>query len=234
MAGILASLSALILISDFSKKLLDPYLPLGVPRYQVKNPIDCDELDAPVNVAQNKTFLFVGRLCREKGIGIFCEAVSIAGVQGVVVGDGPERAQLQEAFPQISWLGWQTPEQVKNTMKAARALVFSSLCYEVQPLTTLEAAALGVPCIVSDACAAQEIVHDEVSGLLFQSGDVADLVRQIQRLNHSPELAAMLGRAVFDAFWAAPPTRLKHADDLISVYKDVLKDIPLGLQSNRG
>lgn len=220
-AGIPGKLSALITISDFSEKILAPYLPPEVPRFRVSNPIDCDEVTEPVDVLNNEIFLFVGRLVKEKGVRLFCNAVTEAGVQGVVAGDGPERVPLQKEFPEISWLGWRSPEEIKKIMSQARALIFPSLWYEVSPLTTLEAAALGIPSIISDACAAQEGMEDEVSGLLFQSENVMDLVRQIKRMT-DPTFAKKLSQSTFCAFWNAPPTMARHADELLKVYKSLL------------
>ena len=41
--------------------------------------------------------------------------------------------------------GWREPAEVRERMRAARALVFPSLWYEGQPLTVMEAMALGAP-----------------------------------------------------------------------------------------
>ena len=51
-------------------------------------------------------------------------------------------------------------------MKNAKALIFPSKLYEGAPLTTKEALSLGIPCIVSDNCAAKDDILNN-NGLLF-------------------------------------------------------------------
>ena len=78
------------------------------------------------------------------------------GIIPTFVGDGPLAAELRAKYPDARMLGWQKPEDARAAIRNARALVFPSLWYEGQPLTVLEAKALGTPVIVSDGCAGRE------------------------------------------------------------------------------
>lgn len=74
-----------------------------------------------------------------------------------------------------------------------------AVCQLVSPLKPLEAMAMRVPVVVSDAAALAEMVTDGVTGLVFPSGNVEALAAQLRRLAQDPEL----GERLVDAAWAA-------------------------------
>jgi len=85
----------------------------------------------------------------------------------------------------------------------------------------LEAAAKGVPAIVSDSCAGRDLIVPGETGLLFHNGDVVDLVEKIMMLK-APKLAEHLGRQAYKKYWASPYTLDRHTDALITIYGEVL------------
>ena len=101
--------------------------------------------------------------------------------------------------------------------------MFPSVWYETQGLVVGEAAALGVPAIVSNSSAAAEFVIDGKTGLLFKTGDIDDLQEKLRRMTDDA-LAARLGLAAYEQHWAVPPTTARHAADLEAVYLECLKD----------
>ena len=112
--------------------------------------------------------------------------------------------------------------EVRRRLRQARVLVLPSLWFELQGLVVAEAAALGVPSIVPDTSGARDWVTDGVDGFWFRGGDVADLTHQIDRVRRAPDVAARLGRAAYERFWAAPPTLERHIRDLERVYGAML------------
>ena len=62
-----------------------------------------------------------------------------------------------------------------------------------------------------------------MTGLLFRSGDAADLRRQIARCGDDA-LVRRMGRAAHARFWADPPTVEAHADALEALYARVLAE----------
>lgn len=211
-----------ISISDYSERLLKPHLPSNARIYRVRNPIDISQQAFPQKEAVSG-FAFVGRLSPEKGVCLFASAARLANVQAVFVGQGPEADNVRKLNEDAVLLGWQNRVNVNSHIRSSRAIVFPSLWHETQGLVVSEAAALGVPAIVSNGCAARDSVIDGETGLLFEAGNVEDLKQMLIRLHSDRNLAARMGRSAFDRYWANPSTLEGHVIDLISCYKEVLK-----------
>jgi glycosyltransferase involved in cell wall biosynthesis len=69
------------------------------------------------------------------------------------------------------------------------AVVVPSEWYENCPMSVLEAMALGRPVIGADIGGMPELVTDTKSGFLFKAGDVADLARALDTLEHADHAA---------------------------------------------
>ena len=211
-----------ITISDYSEKILRKFIGDGSRFYRVRNPVDIPEYPIP-NVSGRSTFIFVGRLSPEKGGDIFALAARSAGVESVFVGDGSEAPKISELNPKAKVVGWQDRERVISYIRSSIATVFPSLWHETQGLVVNESAALGIPAIVSDDCAAIENIQDGYDGLLFRRGDVQDLARKLLLLKNNPYLAHKIGKAAYVKHWANPPTLAKHVEDLLRCYNKILE-----------
>ncbi|HYF55504.1 MAG TPA: glycosyltransferase family 4 protein [Salinarimonas sp.] len=214
----------IVLISDLQARVAGPYLPSGARLHRIDNPIAVPD-PGPKGEGRPGGFLFVGRLSAEKGVGHFLEAARRAGVTPTLVGDGPEADGIRSRYPEAVMLGWKPAEEVRSLMREARALVFPSVWYEGQPLTVLEALAVGTPVIVSDVCAGREAVADGVNGLWFRSGDADDLARALRTLQDDAT-ARRMGAAAHERYWAAPLTPERHVDRLEALYAEALGRAP--------
>jgi len=218
------SMKNYITISKFSFDVLKPYLPKGARVFHNFNPIDVAQEPA-VEVATNSDFVFVGRLTPEKGCLLFAEAAAKLGCPAVFVGDGELRDQVAGINPEAHVTGWQSHQSVQRWLSKARALVFSSLWYETLGMVVMEAAAKGVPAIVSDGCAARDLIVPNETGLLFRNGDIDDLAEQISALQ-DPKLAEDLGRRAYERYWANPKNLENHINDLVIFYNILLRGGP--------
>ncbi len=205
-----------IIVSKYSYLILKPYLPEGARIFQVPNPIDITKQPA-VDVAANDEFLLVGRLAREKGCLPFAEASQKVGCKAVFVGDGEVKDRILSINPQAHIIGWQSHPEVQEWLARARALIFPSLWHETQGMTVGEAAAKGVPAIVSDGCAARDLIVHGETGLLFRNGDVSDLAEKIAMMQ-DPKLAEHMGRQAYEQYWANPSTIDNHISELVRIY----------------
>lgn len=210
----------LIAVSDFSLAILKPFLPPDAQIYLVNNPVDVAK-KAPTTPAQQRTFIGIGRISREKGFDLFARAAASLGVDATLVGDGYYRDAIQALCPSMRITGWRSRSEVEAALRSARALVFPSPLYETSGLVVLEAAAAGVPAIVPDTSAAREYVDNGVTGLWFRGGDVEDLRAKMQALADD-ELVSRLGKAAYHKYWANPYTLERHTDALVKVYHQIL------------
>lgn len=209
--------AAFVAVSAFSRDLLQPYLPPGVPVHLVRNPVDAPA-GPPTAVAGNHEFLFVGRMETEKGAALFAEAVRRADLPAAFVGAGALLSHLKQTCPRARFTGWLGGEALRAQLRTARALVFPPLWYETLGLVAIEAAAAGVPAIVADHCAATEYVRHEVTGLHFRRGEAASLVEQMRRIAHDNTLTRTLGAAAHAWYWNAPWTPERHVSELLTTY----------------
>lgn len=207
-----------ISISNFSEKILIPTLNKNITVRKIYNPIEINEKIEMTNLKNNEYYLYVGRVSKEKGVDMFCQAITELGYKGVVVGDGDERKKLNKQYPNIKFVGWKDKEEVKKYMKHARALVFPSKWYEGAPLTPLEAMSIGLPCVVSDKCAAKEFIQDKKNGFVFET--LEDLKEKIVYLNEDNKLDK-IGRYAYESYWKEPFNEERYIENIIKFYSEI-------------
>ena len=161
------NISNVIVISKFSENILRKSLNRTIKVTKIYNPIDLDTNKLSIDYKKNTYYLFVGRLSKEKGADIFCKAISELNLDGIVVGDGSEKNFLEKKYPKIKFVGWLESDKVKEYMKQAKALIFPSRWYEGAPLTPLEILQYGIPCIISEDCAAIDYIFNDCNGISF-------------------------------------------------------------------
>lgn len=137
------------------------------------------------------TFIFVGRLVPDKGIGelveAFCRLLEERHNVHLLLVGGEERwlSPLQDstrrmiaATGNIHSAGWQ--EDVRPWYAAADALVFPSH-REGFPNVVIEAGAMGLPSIVTDINGAREIVREGENGTIVPPMDTGMLYGRMRR-----------------------------------------------------
>lgn len=167
-----------IYITDFSRNILEKNIKFKHKSFLIENNVEIFDR-VKVEPSENSDYLFVGRMSNEKGADLFCEAVTKAGVNGIVIGSGAMYDELKEKYPNITFTGWLNSDEIKEYISKARCLVVSSRCYETMGLTILEMQAKGIPCIVPDRCAGIEYIKDKVTGVEYKIGDVSSLIDAI-------------------------------------------------------
>ena len=185
------------------------------------NPIDVPDFGPRLTTGEG--FVFRGRLSPEKGPLVFAEAAKRAGVAATFIGDGPLQREIAARYPDARLVGRKNPEIAQAIVRDARALVFPSLWYETQGSAVQEAKALGVPVIVSDACAARDEIERGKAGLLFKSDDPASLAEALARLDDET-YADALSRGAYQSYWAAPRSPQRHVDGLLRIYRGMVRN----------
>lgn len=215
-----AGIDGFVVVSRFSRAVVEPYLPANSLVCHIANPLEM-EREEPTDVSGNRIILMVGRLTVEKGAVLLARVARECGIPIIFVGDGPCRSEIVSVNPAATITGWLPGAGVREHVRRARALVFPSLWYEMQGLVVPEAAALGVPAVVSDTSAAVESVRDGITGLLFRNGDSTSLKTALLRLSDDT-IVGRMGRACYEAYWDVPPTLERHVSSLEEFYQTIL------------
>lgn len=198
-AGIPQKFDAMLAVSDFSASVISRLLK-GKKIDVVDNLplLSQGELRPP---DERAAIVYAGRVAAEKGVDVYLEASRIANLPAEVWGDGPLLPELRLAWPNAYFSGWLPKGQLTRQLHGLVALVVPSLWYENSPMVIAEAAAAGIPVIVSDNGAPATLVEDGVTGLHFRAGDPADLANKISQLNNDRQLAYSMGQVAYNRFW---------------------------------
>lgn len=212
--------SHVIFISKLNERVLSPYLPASVRRSIVSNPADFRDA-SQAHITADSPFLYIGALEPHKDPVTAARAARLLGAPIVFVGAGGEESAIRAENPDAIVTGWVGREEVGARMQSARALVFPSIWYEAQPLTPMEAAACGVPLIVSDVSAAREFVEQLRTGDVFRAGDAAHLAERMRPYTETNH-AQKQGEATRMAFQKLDLGVERHVNALLDIYKTEL------------
>jgi len=165
---------------------------VDLERFRPGDPIAARrELSLPEN---GKLVLGVGRLVPGKRFDLAAAAVArLDGVTLALVGDGPERARIEQAGGGgVVFLGSRPPAQVAVAYRAADAFVLPSE-REGWPNVVTEALACGLPVVATRVGGIPQILGDDVPsarGALVEVGDVdglTDALRAVLAAGHQPQ-----------------------------------------------
>jgi glycosyltransferase involved in cell wall biosynthesis len=118
----------------------------------------------------------------------------------LIVGDGPQRAALEDACAErgleetFRFTGWVAYDRVPDFINAADMVVMPS-AGEAQARVYLETQASARTLVASDIPAAREVIEDGETGLLFRTGDASSLAAALLSAARDPELRTRIGEA---------------------------------------
>lgn len=145
--------------------------------------------------------VYVGTLKEQKGVDVLLRAWAAMGARRerlLLLGDGPERAKLEELAGALGVGGSVRFEGMRDDVDAylrrARAFVLPSR-WEGMPNALLEAMSYGLPCVATDVDGSRDLVEDARSGLLARPDDPEALAAALARILDDRALAAALGTA---------------------------------------
>jgi glycosyltransferase involved in cell wall biosynthesis len=147
--------------------------------------------------------LFVGRLAPVKGLRILLDAMThliteLPHMHLVLVGDGPDRANLEAAAAPlgdaVTFTGYLSQQDVAQAMQACDVFVLPSFAEGV-PVALMEAMASGKPVIATKVAGVGELVVDKESGLLVLPGDLDGLITAIRDITDEDARRADMGVA---------------------------------------
>lgn len=164
---------------------------------------------------------------RQKGIDILLRALALVSddsINAIVVGDGPQRAELESLSRQlglrdrVEFHGASC--RVPDLLARSRVFALPSR-YEGMPNALLEAMVSGLPVIAAAVGGVSEIVTDGETGLIIPPEDPKALAKAITRLLADEGLAGRLGRSA-RASVQCEFTIAAHTDRCLAIYEELL------------
>lgn len=160
-------------------------------------------LRAALDIGDQPVVGVVGRLRQEKGQAVLLEAMAqvikdLPSALLLVVGDGPDRNDLQQQSEQLGitdnvrWLGQQKTEDVFKLYSVMNVLAVPSI-FEGFGLVAAEAMAARLPVVGSAVDGLMEIIIDHETGRVTPPQDAEALAAAILQLLLSPEAAIRMG-----------------------------------------
>lgn len=191
------------LVEEFhsqSDKITVIYNPVDLPRIAKLSEAQPEH---PFLRSSVPVIISIGRLVPQKGFDIlihaFSRVVSETDARLIVMGEGPERASLEQIAidlglsDRISLAGFQ---HNPYALLARADLYVLSSRYEGMPVSLLEAMACGVPVIAADCQSGPcEILKNGEYGILVPVGDIEGLAEAMLRLIRSRSLRETLSKS---------------------------------------
>jgi len=147
--------------------------------------------------------LYVGRISKEKDLDILPAVQRELNSMGVrcsfaLVGDGPYRTELQALMPEVVFTGVLTGSELGAAYASADVFLFPSTT-DTYGNVVVEAAAAGLPVVVSDVGGPRELVRSGIPGEVCPARNARAFAEAVARLLASPpppaprELSALSG-----------------------------------------
>lgn len=205
-----------------SRFYIDKLVEWGWPREKfvhVPNSVDVAHLE-PV-YAPGSHFLYFGRLSPEKGLTTLVRAAARSGVSVHLAGHGPQMEELQREVRRLNapvdFLGRLGGEELVAAIGASRSTVLASEWYENAPMSILESYALGKPVIAARIGGIPELVAENLTGWLFESGSVNQLADTLR-------LVALMPGSTIEQFGRAA-RRLAEQEYSGNLYRQRIGDL---------
>ena len=171
----------------------------------VKNGIMVGEFEQKITKGTKETVTIgsVGRLAPEKNYALLIRAfallqkkLSTPHAQLILVGDGSERTSLEALAAELGLTEHVTftgaSQNVDRWLRDMDVFCLSSDS-EGTSIALLEAAAHGLPAVVTDVGGNSEIVKDGVSGIVTPPNDLEDFAEALVKLSADADLRAKMG-----------------------------------------
>ncbi len=159
----------------------------------------------------------VSRLSREKGLDVLLRAFAdlrshFQNAKLTIVGEGPARDELERLRSElgltssVEFVGHADPSDYYRRA----ALYVQPSRFEGWGIAVTEAAAVGLPIVMTDVGCAGEVIHDGRSGLVIPVSDARKLAQAMEELLKDPKRAEQLGRAAQASARALPSAETRR------------------------
>jgi glycosyltransferase involved in cell wall biosynthesis len=218
-------LAAHIAVGERAARLTEEIvgLPAGSVR-TIHNGVPVEPVPVRTRTAPAPVVGALARIAQQKGFDLLVRALaSLDGVTAVVVGDGPERSEVEALAMKLGVserlliTGWQG--DARSYLSTFDVYCLPSR-FEGFPLAVVEAMLAGLPIVASDVGSVSEAIRDGETGLLVPPDDPTALAGAIRRLLEDRQLAARLGECA-----RAVAAEQFTAERMARAYEDLYQEI---------
>jgi glycosyltransferase involved in cell wall biosynthesis len=150
---------------------------------------------------QGLKLLYVGRISREKNLGMLVEAfkkieIRASDARLILVGDGPYRKEMENKLngSRVLFTGELTGERLAWAYASSDLFVFPSAT-DTFGNVVLEAQASGIPVIVTDKGGPRENIIEEQTGFIVPANDPEAMSEAVIELSGNPQKLARMKKA---------------------------------------
>lgn len=230
-----------IAVSQFIRSMM---LDQGYPEHKIRVHyigVDTHLFHPPQEESRKLQVLFAGRLVEKKGCSYLIDAMgavqrSFPEVELIIIGDGPERAALEQqasrSLRTCRFLGKQSPATMTKWMQTVALFCVPSITSsngdaEGFGMVFAEAQASGLPVVSFSSGGIPEAVAHEETGLLVSERDTDQLTRALLLLLENPALRLKFGRAGRSRIERHFDLR-RQSQRLEDIYDEITATVPQG------
>ena len=198
-----------------SEAMRDALIAEGIPEHKiclVPNGIDVEafrvqdgqRLRAQLGLSHQFVVGFVGSFQPWHRVDLLVQAVQALArtheIHALLAGEGPELERTMRLVGQLgltnrfTMLGALQPAQIPPLVSSLDVGVLPGSNHYGHPMKLLDYAAAAIPSVAPDLGPVRAVLRQDVTGLLFEAGDLSGLVRCLTRLADSEPLRVRLGR----------------------------------------
>ena len=176
---------------------------------------------------RGQKLLFLGRLCKEKGIGELLQACkelhkAFPRLELYLGGVWEEPGLKQQADEMGDWVhqpGWVGRAEKDRLLKECNIFLLPSY-FEGHPVSLLEGMAYGCACIATDIGGVSQMLSDGENGLLVPAKDTIALQKAIEICLHDTELQRKLGAKALERIEKEYDLK-KNIQRLVEIYQSL-------------
>ena len=167
--------------------------------------------------------LSVGRVAPEKNLHVVIDAYRALarrcpGARCVIVGDGPGRAALEAANPDVIFAGTRSGDDLAAYYASADLFVFPSLT-ETFGNVVLEAMSSGIPVVAYAEAAAREFIRNGQNGIRVAPGNEGGLIERAAALGADANARASMGHAARASVAGLSP------ESVVSAFESIMQSL---------
>jgi len=178
------NIATFIMVSNFIKNIHVKYVPSLENKSEViYNFLNLKEYDP--QFIRGDYFLYFGRLSSEKGLTTLIDSFEkLPELKLKIVGSGPLQNTLKrkaDGLNNVSMISHTSGDELKTIVSNSSFVVVPSEWYENNPMSIIEAQALGKPVLGAKIGGIPELVINDRTGFLFESNNMVSLLDSIRK-----------------------------------------------------